>query len=78
MFEWGNPKATNVPSLEPNSSEDTTAKAAYRWRSKIQSHPDPEYGVFKDFVAILKTNKNDNLRTLIEAGKGRILDVNER
>lgn len=53
------------------------AKAAYRWRKKLQSILIPSAkGIFKDFRVILKTSKNDSMRTLIEAGRGKIIDAN--
>lgn len=76
-FEWGNPKATSLPKIE-NPIEQTIAKAAFRWRKKLQSMVMPSTrGIFKDFRVILKTTKNDSLRTMLEAGKGKIVEIND-
>lgn len=54
------------------------AKAAFRWRKKLQAMVMPSTrGIFKDFRVILKTTKNDSLRTMIEAGKGKILEIDD-
>lgn len=54
------------------------AKAAFRWRKKFQSIVFPSAkGIFKDFRVILKTTKDEGLGTLIEAGRGKIIDVNK-
>lgn len=77
-FEWGNPKAKNLPKIE-TTAEQTTAQAAFRWRQKLQSVVSASAkGIFKDFRVILKTTKNDNLRTLIEAGKGKIVEIDNK
>lgn len=75
-FEWGNPKAKNLPTIESNDA--AIATAAFRWRKKLQSVLIPSAkGIFKDFRVILKTGKNDSLRTLIEAGRGKIVEINK-
>lgn len=52
------------------------AKAAYRWRKKFQSVVIPSSkGIFKDFRAILRTSKDESFSTLIEAGRGKIIEV---
>lgn len=52
------------------------AKAGHRWRKKIQSS-NSDNRAFKDFRAILLTNKNDGLRTMVEAGGGTVIDIRE-
>lgn len=55
------------------------ANAAYRWRKKLQSILLPSSrGIFKEFHVILKTGKNESLRTMIEAGRGRIVDADPK
>lgn len=76
-YEWGNPKAKSLPKIEGTDLQ--VAKAAFRWRKKFQSILIPSSkGVFKDFRVILKTTKNDGLRTMIEAGRGKIVTYDEK
>lgn len=76
-FEWGNPKAKKLPKIE-SAADENIAKAAFRWRTKLQSVMMPSAkGIFKEFHVILKTTKNESLRTMIEAGKGRIVEIND-
>lgn len=54
------------------------ADAAYRWRVKLQTDPAqlPTHGAFKDFRVILpKNNKQEQLRCLIMAGGGIVVDA---
>lgn len=74
-FEWGNPRATDLPRVDGNDL--LVAQAAHRWRKKLQSVIIPSAkGIFKDFRVILKTAKNESMRTLIEAGRGQIIESN--
>lgn len=75
MYEWGNPMAKNMPSLEAN--EQVIANSAYRWRKKLQTDPKslPITGAFENFRVILRTTKNENLQNLIEAGGGVVVKV---
>lgn len=57
-----------------NASEDALAKAAYRWRLKIQS---TRVGAFEPFNVILRTSRNNQLITLIEAGGGKVINIPE-
>lgn len=76
-FEWGNPRAKDLPKIEGNDL--SVASAAFRLRKKFQSVVMPSSkGIFKDFRVILKTSKNDSLRTLIEAGRGTIVEVDAK
>lgn len=64
-----------MPHIESNDL--MVAQAAHRWRKKLQSVIIPSAkGIFKDFRVILKTAKNESMRTLIEAGRGQIIEVN--
>lgn len=55
------------------------AKASLRWRKKFQSVAIPSSkGIFKDFRVILKTRKNESLANLIEAGRGKIIEVDNK
>ncbi|XP_055297166.1 DNA topoisomerase 2-binding protein 1-A [Sitodiplosis mosellana] len=75
-FEWGNPKAKNLPHIE-GANDLSIAQAAHRWRKKLQPIIIPSAkGIFKDFRVILKAAKHESMRTLIEAGRGQIIDVN--
>lgn len=74
LFEWGNPKAKNLPVLK--ASEEQIANAAYRWRKKVQSSAS-DSRVFKNFRPILLTTKNDSLRTMVEAGGGIVILIRE-
>ena len=53
------------------------ANAAHRWRKRFQSVAllPSSKGIFKDFRVILKTTKNESFATLIEAGRGKIVEV---
>lgn len=73
-YEWGNPKAKNLPAVDGSEF----GKPAYRWRKKQSVLLPSMKGIFKDFCIILKTNKSDSLRTLIEAGRGKVLDVDPK
>lgn len=73
-YEWGNPKAKNLPVVDGAEF----GKPAYRWRKKQSVLLPSMKGIFKDFCIILKTNKSDSLRTLIEAGRGKVLDVDPK
>lgn len=73
LFEWGNPKAAkNLPTL--TEQEEPFAKAAYRLRVRMETTGD---GVFKDMCAIVRTSKDENMRNLIEAGHGKVLNENK-
>lgn len=74
-FEWGNPAAVNyMKAAALSANEETIVNAAYRWRKKVQT---THMGAFHKFRAILRTSKNTQLRTLIEAGDGKVIDVPE-
>lgn len=76
-FEWGNPKATELPRIDGN--DVGIANAAFRWRKKLHSIMVPsQKGIFKDLRVILKTGKDESLRRLIEAGLGHIIEVNPK
>lgn len=74
LFEWGNPKAKNLPVLK--GSDAQIANAAYRWRKRVQSSAS-DNRVFKNFRTILLTTKNDSFRTMVEAGGGTIISIRE-
>lgn len=72
LYEWGNPKA------RLDKTNNDMANAAYRWRVKLQTDPTqlPTHGAFKDFRVILpKNNKQEQLRCLIMAGGGIVVDA---
>lgn len=74
-FEWGNPKAEIYRKAAGlSATEETILKAAYYWRQKVQA---THVGPFNHIRAILRTTKNTQLRTLIEAGNGKVIDVPE-
>lgn len=75
LYEWGNPKAINhIKSAALNNNEETIARAAYRWRTKVQA---TNVRAFHGIHVILRTSKNGQIATLIEAGGGKIIDVPE-
>lgn len=63
-----------MKSVNLTSSEEALAKAAFRWRTKVQS---TNIRIFHDMRVILRTSKNNQIATLIEAGDGEILVVPE-
>lgn len=70
LFEWGNPKAAkNLPAL--TEQEEPFANAAYRLRKRMEL---TGVGVYKELCAIIRTSKNENMRNLIEAGHGKVLN----
>lgn len=74
LFEWGNPKAAkNLPTL--TEVEEPFAKAAHRMRVRMET---TGHGVFHGITAIIRTNKDQNMRNLIEAGHGKVLDDNKK
>lgn len=73
LFEWGNPKAVNnLPAL--TEQEEPFANAAYRLRVRMET---TATGVFNDICAIVRTSRDENLRNLIEAGHGKVLNDNK-
>lgn len=76
-FEWGNPKAIELPQVQGN--DVNIANAAHRWRKKLQLTVMPaSKGIFKDFRVILRTSKDESLRTLIEAGRGQVIETSKK
>lgn len=70
LFEWGNPKAAkNLPTL--TEQEEPFANAAYRLRKRMEL---TGVGVYKELCAIIRTSKDENMRNLIEAGHGKVLN----
>lgn len=64
----------NLPHLD--KTEDLIGNAAHRSRKRITS--DADACIFKDYRVILKTTKNENIRTLIIAGKGEVIEVDDK
>lgn len=76
LYEWGNPKSVDkVPLM--NTSLKSVAKAAHRWRTKIESKNsnDSNSRAFCDFRVILHCSKPDPIRNLLEAGGGCVLNI---
>lgn len=73
LYEWGNPKAAkNLPTLD--EQEESVGKAIYRFRLRVQN---TGKGAFKDLRAIVRTNKTENMKNLIEAGQGKVLNFDQ-
>ncbi|XP_055843920.1 DNA topoisomerase 2-binding protein 1 [Episyrphus balteatus] len=75
LFEWGNPKAFNLPEL--TKEEQVIANAAHRWRKQLADSDEPNAGAFSGFHAILRISDRhkESLKNVIKAGHGKILQV---
>lgn len=68
-YEWGNPKAKNLPDVRGDCAE-----AAHFWRKKLQGSKESK-GIFDGWSFILKTSRDNDFRTVIGAGGGNVIDV---
>lgn len=75
LYEWGNPKALNLPPL--TGDEQTIAQAAYHWRQKIAQNRDSCRGAFSGISAILHLGERNKeaFRNVLTAGDGTVMDV---
>lgn len=75
LFEWGNPKAFNLPEL--SKEEQVIANAAHRWRKELSESDEPNAGAFSGFNAILRISERhkESLKNVIKAGHGKILQI---
>lgn len=72
LYEWGNPKAKNLPELQ--ETEQAIANAYYCWHQKISSHPDIRGAFTGQKIILHVTNKAlPSLTTVIIAGDGIVL-----
>lgn len=74
-YEWGNPNGEKAVLLD--SSFKAVEKAAYRWRTKLLKNKtdSSKTGAFVDFIVILHCSKPQQIKNLLEAGGGRVLNV---
>ncbi|XP_055612855.1 LOW QUALITY PROTEIN: DNA topoisomerase 2-binding protein 1-A [Uranotaenia lowii] len=72
-YEWGNPKAQDLPALE--GSEKLVSKAAYNWRIKIARETCKHDGVFTGFRVLLLAPKKEQFIRLLKSGGGFVIDV---
>lgn len=70
LYEWGNPKALNLPTLAPE--EQQIAVAAHRWRLELT----PDIGAFSDHCVILSLQERNlaAIKNVLRAGGAKILD----
>ncbi|XP_055911709.1 DNA topoisomerase 2-binding protein 1-A [Eupeodes corollae] len=75
LFEWGNPKAFNLPEL--SKEEQVIANAAHRWRKQLSEGSQSNAGAFSGFCAILRISERhkESLKNVVKAGHGKILQV---
>lgn len=59
-----------------NPMEIEISKAVYRFRVRIQE--EKKSAVFHNMRAIVRTAKDENMRNLIEAGRGEILHLADK
>lgn len=52
------------------------SKAVHRYRVRIQN--EKKRGPFHNMRAIIRTNKEENMRNLIEAGHGEVLSIQNK
>ncbi|XP_058825988.1 DNA topoisomerase 2-binding protein 1 [Topomyia yanbarensis] len=72
-YEWGNPKATDLPLLE--QQEKLVSKAAYNWRQKIAREAGKHDGVFTGFRVLLLAPKKEQFVRLLQSGGGLVINV---
>ncbi|EDV99778.1 DNA topoisomerase 2-binding protein 1-A [Drosophila grimshawi] len=70
QYEWGNPKALNLPTLPPE--EQQIAAAAHRWRTEL----DMDSGAFSDHRVILSLQERNlaAIKNVLRAGGAHILE----
>ncbi|EDW65947.1 DNA topoisomerase 2-binding protein 1 [Drosophila virilis] len=70
LYEWGNPKALNLPTLAPE--EQQIAVAAHRWRTELI----PGTGAFSDHCVILSLQERNlaAIKNVLRAGGATILE----
>lgn len=70
LYEWGNPKALNLPTLAPE--EQQIAAAAHRWRLELT----PDSGAFSDYRVILSLQERNlaAIKNVLRAGGATILE----
>ncbi|XP_055550618.1 DNA topoisomerase 2-binding protein 1-A [Wyeomyia smithii] len=73
QYEWGNPKATDLPQLE--ATERQVSKAAYNWRCKIVREAGKHDGVFTGFRVLLMAPKKEQFIRLLKSGGGVVIDT---
>ncbi|XP_055635302.1 DNA topoisomerase 2-binding protein 1-A [Toxorhynchites rutilus septentrionalis] len=73
LYEWGNPKASDLPALE--ASEKQVSNAAYSWRNKIAREAGKHDGVFTGFRVLLLAPKKEQFIRLLKSGGGFVIDV---
>ncbi|XP_053692847.1 DNA topoisomerase 2-binding protein 1-A [Sabethes cyaneus] len=73
QYEWGNPKAKNLPPLE--ALEKQVSNAAYIWRCKIAQEAGKHDGVFTGFRVLLLAPKKEQLVRLVKSGGGYVITV---
>nr|AAG27544.1 BRCT-domain protein MUS101 [Drosophila melanogaster] len=71
LYEWGNPKAINLPTLAPE--EEPIAAAVHRWRTELSACGG---GAFSDHRVILSMNERSGapIRNVLRAGGACILE----
>lgn len=72
QYAWGNPKAKDLPSLEP--AEKQVATAAYNWRQKISLEAGKHDGVFTGFRVLLLAPKKQQFIRLLRSGGGHVIE----
>lgn len=80
-FAWGNPDATNIPTLQPGSIEAQLATAAWKWRQKIHGPGGSGgegacgKGAFHFITALIHTSaeRKSAFTRLIRAGGGTVI-----
>ncbi|KAI8033568.1 DNA topoisomerase 2-binding protein 1-A [Drosophila gunungcola] len=73
LYEWGNPKALNLPTLAPE--EEPIAAAVHRWRTDLEARGLVE-GAFSDHRVILSLHERSGvpIRNVLRAGGACILE----
>ncbi|XP_037725778.1 DNA topoisomerase 2-binding protein 1 [Drosophila subpulchrella] len=71
LYEWGNPKAINMPTLAPE--EEPIAAAVHRWRTELAASGG---GAFSDHRVILSMHERSGapIRNVLRAGGATILE----
>ncbi|XP_017063794.1 DNA topoisomerase 2-binding protein 1-A [Drosophila eugracilis] len=73
LYEWGNPKAINLPTLAPE--EEPIAAAVHRWRLELSARGG---GAFSDHRVILSMSERSGapIKNVLRAGGACILEPN--
>ncbi|XP_017055686.1 DNA topoisomerase 2-binding protein 1 [Drosophila ficusphila] len=75
LYEWGNPRALNLPTLAPE--EEPIAAAVHRWRTELSASGGGG-GAFSDHRVILSLHERSGapIKNVLRAGGATILEPN--